>query len=67
MNGCGNRASHLRSNASIFAGLNRSQIFCNPAGSAQAANPLSSAVNSILAFVAWRLAHSLPFTHSFAL
>ncbi len=46
----------------IVAGPSRSQISCNPAGSAQEANPLplplSKAVKAIPALVACRLAHS---------
>ena len=37
------------------------------AGSSQAANPLSSAVNPMPALAAWRLAHSWPLMHTRAL
>jgi hypothetical protein len=52
-------ASHLRS-ALICSGPSRSQMACTAAGSAQVANPLSSAVWAIPALVAWRMAHSCP-------
>ena len=37
----------MRSSASIFAGLSRSQIFCSRPGSAQALKPLSYGVKSM--------------------
>jgi hypothetical protein len=53
VNGCGRIASHLRSNASIFAPDGRSQIRCSALGSSAARNPLSSAVKAIPARSAW--------------
>ncbi len=42
----------------------RSQIACSATGSAQVANPLDSSLNPIPAWVAWRLAHSWPLSHT---
>src|SRR6185503_10925356 len=61
LNGCGNRASHLRSSASMCGGPSRWQIACSAATSSTAAKPLSSAVNPMPALAACRLAHSWPF------
>ncbi len=67
LNGCGSRASHLRSSVSICAGPRASQIACRAAGSSTAAKPLSSGTKPIPALAACRLAHSLPLMHSLAL
>ena len=50
----------------MCAGPRLSQIACTAGTSSQAANPLSSGVNPIPAFAAWRLAHSLPLMHNLA-
>lgn len=54
VNGCGRRASHLRSSASICSAPSRSQIACTASASAQVAKPLVRAANPRPAFVAWR-------------
>ena len=48
LKGCGTRASHLRSSASICSGPNRSQIACSVAGSSTAANPLTMPTHVLL-------------------
>jgi hypothetical protein len=48
----------------MVPGPSRSQIRWSACGSSQVANPLDSAVQPMPAWVAWRLAHSWPLTHS---
>ena len=67
VNGCGRRASHLRSSAPVCAGPRAWQIACRAGTSSTAAKALSSGVKPIPALAACRLAHSLPLMHSLAL
>ena len=46
-------SSHLRASASILPSSSESQIACRAGTSSTAANPLSSAVKAIPAFLAW--------------
>ena len=67
VNGCGRRASHLRSRASIFAAVRPSARRCMRAGSAQLRMPLSSASKATPRLANWRLRYSWPLTQSLAL